>query len=350
MIRFSLRRVRALAVAIGVIAILVTLLGSRSSVSAHQFVVDQGVEPLIDSTWSIRILAPIVQEFIPVSASLDVVELWIGNADSVVPFPALFVNIRRGSIDDPIIGTSATVIVPFYSPGGPVHFDFLSPVPLVPGQVHVIEVVLQSGAGNPGIAGGSQPTYLGGRAVIAGQPTNSDLWFREGPAGTAPSVIIATPVGQTYLHTDVLTLSWTASDASGIASIEGDLEGNPVESDQQLDLLTLTLGEHVLSVSATNGVGNSVTEEVTFTVIATLDSVCHAVERLRQYFTKNTFYNGLLSKCREAQAAQARGQTNVVRSKLEDMSKQLEAQSGKGITTAAADLLMADIQFVLDSL
>lgn len=42
--------------------------------------------------------------------------------------------------------------------------------------------------------------------------------------------------------------------------------------------------------------------------------------------------------------------TLVVRNKLEDMQKQIQAQRGIGITLAAADLLLADVEYVLNNL
>ena len=82
-----------------------------------------------------------------------------------------------------------TVTIPFGSEGV-WHFDFPSAVPLMPGQIFVIEVVA-TGQGNPGIAGGNQPPYPGGRVIVLGNPGQDDLWFREG-------VAIPTPVDKPF--------------------------------------------------------------------------------------------------------------------------------------------------------
>jgi len=149
---------------------------------SHPFSVDQEALPPIQAGWSIRFLSPIGQEFVPAASSLDAVELMVGNGD--LPGPAdLFVNIRHTTIDGPIIGTSLLLTLPFGT-GGLTHFDFPSAVPLIPGEVYVIEVVFAgSDTSNPGIAGGYQPPYSQGRAIILGEPDPfDDLWFREGPA------------------------------------------------------------------------------------------------------------------------------------------------------------------------
>ena len=109
-------------------------------------------------------------------AGLQMVDYSFGPAD-------LFVNIRHTTIDGPIIGTSLLLTLPFGT-GGLTHFDFPSPVPLIPGEVYVIEVVIAGGdTSNPAIAGGYQAPYSQGRAIILGEPDPfDDLWFREGPA------------------------------------------------------------------------------------------------------------------------------------------------------------------------
>ena len=88
---------------------------------------------------------------------------------------------------------------------------------------------------------------------------------------------------------------------------------------------------------------------MTFTIIATVDSVCTTISRLNDQsaFLDNNFYKGLLGKCNDAQSAQARGQTNVVQNKLQDMRSQIQSPSGKGIRLSGANLMLGDIQYVL---
>ena len=171
---------------------------------------------------------------------------------------------------------------------------------------------------------------------------------------TAPALTVNTPAAQNYAHTAILTLDWNATDAlSGMDTKTGILDGNiQAPSGSSLDLLTLSLGTHTLIVSGEDKAANTAGKSVTFTVVATVESVCTATVRLRDQgaFSNNTFYNGLLGKCADAQAAQVRGQTNVVKNKLREMQSQLQAQSGKGVTISGANLLLGDIQYVLTPL
>ena len=171
----------------GAQALLVAILASAvaPNVSAHPFAVDQESLPLIRTRWSLVYLAPVGQEFTPTKTTLDAVELIIANTDVASPFPAdILVRVHRSSIDGPVVGTSLTVTLPFGSDGVQ-HFDFPLAVPLIPGQLFVMEVV-PSGQGNPGIAGGSDPPYSGGRVITLGNPGQDDLWFREGTAIPTP--------------------------------------------------------------------------------------------------------------------------------------------------------------------
>ena len=97
----------------------------------------------------------------------------------------------QGTITGPILGTSAVVSLPAVPPGneelnGVFHFDFASSVALIPGDLYVIE--LDHLGGKLGLCLASTG-YPGGR-LIAGIPlailSQTDLWFREGPAAEVP--------------------------------------------------------------------------------------------------------------------------------------------------------------------
>jgi len=158
------------------------------------FTVDQSNEPASGAFFSIPLNSPIGQEFTPSQDSLDVVEML-----TATPFPvpnvSLLVNIRQGSIGGPVLGTSFTVFMPDNFVGmTETEFDFPSSVALVPGLLYVMQIQLSSGV-NWGVFGGG-PTYTGGRAIISGEPqSQTDLWFREGPAVPEPSSLLLVFVG-----------------------------------------------------------------------------------------------------------------------------------------------------------
>ncbi len=131
------------------------------------------------------------QEFTPTFSSLDVVELHLANSpvSGGENIAAEFqVNIRSGQLDGPVIGTSSTVSIPkgFDSGSdGLAQFIFASPVPLVPENLFIIDLVVVSGGeANPAIGSSSgDGGYPDGRRFINGisTPTDfSDVIFQTG--------------------------------------------------------------------------------------------------------------------------------------------------------------------------
>jgi len=84
---------------------------------------------------------------------------------------------------------------------------------------------------------------------------------------TLPIVAITSPEFRDYLHSESITLDFSATDAiSGIDSINAALDGAPVTSGQIIDLRTLAIGQHTLTVNAVDKAGNSASISVTFNV------------------------------------------------------------------------------------
>jgi hypothetical protein len=170
---------------------------------------------------------------------------------------------------------------------------------------------------------------------------------------TAPEITIIEPQPAGYLHSDFLTLDFGADDAiSGVESVVADLDGEPVVDDQVIDLFTLALGDHTLTVTATDYAGNSATASVTFTVIATIQSTIADTQRAYDegWIDNHGILNSLLRKLNNAQAALDLGDVEEAIDLLGAYINELEAQSGKHITAEAAALLIADAQWVIDHL
>jgi hypothetical protein len=168
----------------------------------------------------------------------------------------------------------------------------------------------------------------------------------------SPAITVSSPAATEYLHTASLQVSFGATDAlSGLAAAVATLDGAAVASGQTIQLLTLPVGAHTFSVSASDRAGNTSTTAVTFTVVATIDTLIGAV---------NTFISGgqidvsagrsLLSKLEDAKHALARGNLTGARGKLTDFKNQVSAQSGQAIAPAAAQLLVVDADYVLGTL
>lgn len=83
---------------------------------------------------------------------------------------------------------------------------------------------------------------------------------------TAPVIVIGSPSAMEYPY-GTIAVQFEATDAgcSGLASVTGKVDGQPVTSGQNLPLLPL--GTHTLVVTAVDGDGNTTTESVTFTVV-----------------------------------------------------------------------------------
>lgn len=169
-----------------------------------------------------------------------------------------------------------------------------------------------------------------------------------------PEITINSPTASTYLHPDFLTLDFSAADAgpAGLKRIWADLDGMPVTNGQTIDLLTLSLGDHTLTVHAVDRAYNQSEKSVTFTVTATGDSLIVTVQRLagEGKIADNGVLKSLLQKLQSVQDSLKKGQTNAAINKLEAFINEVRAQSGNKIDPQAANLLIIDAQWVIDNL
>jgi 5'-nucleotidase/UDP-sugar diphosphatase len=180
----------------------------------------------------------------------------------------------------------------------------------------------------------------------------------------APVVTITAPTdGATYLHPGFLTLDFSAVDGadgttpsfaapSGVKSVAGMLDATPVTNGQVIDLHTLTLGDHTLTVTATDFYGNSATKSVTFSVTASISSLMASVNRFyaEGKINKATVRDSLLAQLTAAQKSFDAGNKKTAANQLNAFVNLVKAQSGKAITKPAADLLIADAMYVISTL
>jgi hypothetical protein len=166
--------------------------GAVTAGATDDYTVDQSNDGgPADAWYNIEQGYPIGQEFTPALDHLDVVELWTADEYSEPSEGAdLYVTIHHATISAPSVATSPVVHVPDGFQG-PTRFEFPLSVPLVPGELYVIQVHQADGfpwyLGNDWDQGDS---YSGGRWVYMGTPVESvDTWFREG------AFVVSTPVG-----------------------------------------------------------------------------------------------------------------------------------------------------------
>jgi hypothetical protein len=178
---------------------------SAASVAAKQFVVDQASEGNPFGFYGIDVQTgdTIGQEFTPTASALDVVEIGLGphTRDSL----GVKVNIRAGALDGPIVGTSLLATTPSVPlPAPSYHFDFPAPVPLVPGNLYVIQPFLVQPTAPVAFAFLDPPPYAGGRPFIHTQFRDDiDMVFRTG-------LTVPEPGTATLLLFSAMTLPATA--------------------------------------------------------------------------------------------------------------------------------------------
>ena len=168
----------------------------------------------------------------------------------------------------------------------------------------------------------------------------------------APAITINSPAAIEYLHTDSLLVSFGATDSlSGLVSATGTIDGAAVTNGQTIPLLTLALGFHTLFVSASDQAGNTSLTTVTFRIVATIDTLIGAVNTFsRGRPDRRIAWTEPLVEARGCETAAVAGNLTAARSKLTDFKSQVSAQSGRSISPSAAQLLIADADYVLGTL
>jgi hypothetical protein len=205
-------------------------------------------------------------------------------------------------------------------------------------------------------------------AVFPPGPTTVTFTARDAAGNTAtaaatvtvvdtvpPLLTIVAPQARDYVHSDVLTISFSAADlASGLAAgmPAALLDGKAVPNGQSISLLTLALGTHSLVESATDMAGNSRSQTVTFRVIATLDSLIASVNvfAAQKRIDDPAVVKRLLGKLADAKQAMERGNKATAIARLQDFIDQVKTQNGRHITPDAAQILIADALYVIGTL
>jgi hypothetical protein len=154
----------------------------------------------------------------------------------------------------------------------------------------------------------------------------------------APSIAVSAPIANgAYEDADDLTPQWTASDlVSGVDDGKTivTLDGQSVAAGMKIPLYTLPLGEHKLTVNATDLAGNKKSETTAFRTVATLGSLKRLITRFADigWIDNSGIANSLQQKLDNGQ--------------LEALIQEISAQSDKHITKEAADYLLRDARAI----
>jgi hypothetical protein len=171
-----------------------------------------------------------------------------------------------------------------------------------------------------------------------------------------PSIVINQPTATPYVHSATLTLNYAVTDGgSGVGVVIPTMNGSTtvgglgLPSGRMINLLTLLpLGSNTFAISATDNVGNGSSASVTFTIIVTPQSI---IDDITQFLASGAISaniaNSLLAKLNNALAARNRGQCGPAGNIYQAFINEVNAQTGKGITPAAAAILIADAQYLI---
>ena len=171
---------------------------------------------------------------------------------------------------------------------------------------------------------------------------------------TPPTITISSPTATDYTHPSFLKLGFSAVDVgpAGLYKVWADLDGVPVTNGQKIDLFTLALGPHTLTVYAIDKASNQSSLPVTFNVIATPQSLMTGLTRFfwEGKIDNQGVFKSLYIKLEHAQKALIRGLPKVAINYYNAFINEVQAQSGKHITPEAAAILIADAQWVINML
>jgi hypothetical protein len=170
-----------------------------------------------------------------------------------------------------------------------------------------------------------------------------------------PAIVINQPMATQYVHSATLTLNYTVTDGgSGVSTFTPTMNGSTtvggsgLPSGRMINLLTtLLLGPNTFAISAADKVNNMSSASVTFTIIVTPASIIADVNQLQASGAISMNTNPLLANLQNAAADRSRGDCNAASSVYGAFINQVMAQTGKGITAAAAAILIADAQYLI---
>jgi hypothetical protein len=173
-------------------------------------------------------------------------------------------------------------------------------------------------------------TDVAGNAAVAMLPMRLD---------TTPPVITASlpaPTNGTFYDVgNKITLTYSATDVDN-ATTTVVLDGKTAIVGGVIDIDTLTAGTHTIVVTATDGLGNTTTKTITFTIHATIQGLINAVnDGAARGLITATERSNLVWYLQKALGSSAK------RNFIASFNYEVNLQSGKAINAAEAALLLS---------
>jgi hypothetical protein len=172
-----------------------------------------------------------------------------------------------------------------------------------------------------------------------------------------PAITINQPTATNYVHSATITLNYSAMDleGSGVKSLTAQMDGastlagHGLASGQKIYLLTeMMLGPHTFTVNAVDYVGNAGSKSVIFMIIVTPQSL---IDDVHQFAAAGKIasneVNSLLTKLASAAKARTKGNCANAATIYTSFISEVQAQSGKNIDPTAAQILIADAQYLI---
>jgi len=171
-----------------------------------------------------------------------------------------------------------------------------------------------------------------------------------------PVIFINSPEGKDYLRSEVFLVDAVFTDIdSGVFSSQISLDGEIIDNGSSKDLFFRKLGNHLLSATATDFIGNISTSTIDFRIVATIDSIISDIERsyllgwIKSEKKKNELVkmlNKYIKKSTDDDEDDGEGKRNE---ELEKFRKKIGKERGKSINEQAYQLLLEDINWMLDN-
>lgn len=165
---------------------------------------------------------------------------------------------------------------------------------------------------------------------------------------TAPDISIISPEPRVYLHSDIIRVDFSGTDAlSGLFSIAARINGAPVTTSQEFDMLSLRPGVNVFRAAAQDNAGNFGLSTFNFTVISNMDSLTALNQRairnrwITDIATAERLTNILIIADENLKAGQKEKANNI----LKNYINEIEMKRGKTITENGADILITEASY-----